>query len=140
MKYLKLYEDFLDDAIKLKDDIYEKSRDLDALQDTEYEIKREYQKEITSIFNNYGAVDENDNLVIELNYDVLKTYPEYTIVKLMKEQRDTADIWIQCDSETTPIYDSDVVLLSATLKALYEKYPEYKEGKGMGFFDLKTKE
>ena len=37
------------------------------------------------------------------------------------------------------ILDAGLGMISIILDKLYEKYPEYFEGEGMGFFDLKQK-
>ena len=138
MKYLKLYENYFDDAAKIEkecDDIgfsmKTKNKEYDNLINS-------YHILIGEIFDDLSEI-EGDYKKVELNFynKELGT----TLEKLIKFGVGY-ELKLVTDKDTITLINEyqNIKLLGAILDALKEKYPEYFEGKGMGFFDLKTKE
>ena len=133
MKHIKLYEKFIDDANKIVDNIYHYSDKLELSKKEKLEKIDLYLSEITSAFKNLSEKN-NKKKILPLNYKV----DEFTEFVNLYSYDDNV-IKIETKTEILFLDDTSIQYLAYILDTLYEKYPDYFEGKDMGFFDLKTK-
>ena len=142
MKYIKLYENFLDDAIKIEDELEYLTDKIVDVRTARSELKDSYVKTIKDVFDIYSEHKKTGEFThkkyIKINY-VNKTFnlriDELSIPNDKKEIRIVYGMTIEYLSN-----ECSIKMLSAIMDCLREKFPEYFEGQSMGFFDLKTKE
>jgi len=126
MKYLKLYEDYYTDVDKLQNQI-------DDARDKLYEIKQEIYSELKKVYD--INKDVKNELHIDID-DVLYLYEDYR-----GDYKNKISVIIKTSKKTTQsffIIDMDAEELATVMDTVIKKFPEYFEGKSMGFFDLKT--
>jgi len=124
MKYLKTYETYKEDYNKKFRMIHKLEREI---ADTSYNIIQE----VTELFYTL-SVEKNDLYYLEVTDEVIKYLygdmdKKYIYIKHF--ERGIQDI--------TTLRDEWLVEL---MDVMVKKFPDYFEGKNMGFFDLKTKE
>ena len=146
MKYLKLYENYFDNANKIENKIETLRDKLRNERNKKQEMKYLYLSEIVDVFNNLSEVKKEDTRRknLKLNYKIKMVDGNIIeIIELIKfKDNDESSIRVDMSpyqGDSTNLYDMNLRVLSIILDALHYKYPEYFEGKGMGFFDLKTK-
>jgi len=119
---MKLYENFVDEYNK-------KVSNREALDD----ISREMLSEIIDIFDIFSIKTDNGNRILDVNVgDTIKLYCSKDNIIKVKMNEFYRDYVL---SHLRTVY------LAYILDDLFEKFPDYpiyKEGKGMGFFDLKN--
>ena len=122
MKHLKLYENFKEDVTNIRNQYH-------ALEIKIEDMRSNFISEIQSIFKIYA--EKGKTLKINSDY----------IDELYKSISASSGIAVRfhLNRSFIDLYETDISRLAEILDKLKETYPEYFEGKGMGFFDLKTK-
>ena len=142
MKHIKLYENYLDDAKKLNKECDDVLLKYKKMGDVMYNKKMSYINLIFDAFNDLHKV-RIDDADFEIKYIKIKLQIRQRKVVELKipnfNYNGKPKIFFDDDSYIDIQENMDIEELAAILDKLVEMYPEYFEGKGMGFLDLKTK-
>ena len=136
MKYLKLFEKYIDDAIKIEkesDDIGRKMAKKNK------EISNKLDSYNILIVDAFDDLSEKDGDYKKIKLNVYNEKLDKKLVELIK-LIGGFQLKLITDSKEyiLTLEYQNIKLIAAILDALVEKFPEYFEGKSMGFFDLKT--
>ena len=126
MKHLKLYESYVEDLKKMTDQMHSITFKVN-------EMRKKCENEIEELFKLYAI---KDGKYMNLTVDIGEIYMLWEYTECLEKLYVTEKIGEhKIDYIVHNISDQ---LMVKIMDALVKKFPEYFEGKNMGFFDLKT--
>ena len=139
MKYIKTYESYYSDFDKVEKEIKNKHDEIFNLKQKQNNLEIECYNIIDDCFNNFNIYNEKEKA-----YEILLDYDSVNIkISKIMRLKDSPLIFVVYEKgiiKTSQFVDDlDRDVLGSTIDGLTKKFPDYFEGKSMGFFDLKTK-
>jgi len=131
VKHLKLYENYFDDASKLASDVDNAREKYGTLCEKEKNMKNLFLKEIGECFEEYAVPGGPLIKFLKIFY--------FGVEVLYGSKNSGYGCKFNDYGDIKTLSTLSTIYLSKILVALKYKFPEYFEGKDMGFFDLKEK-